>query len=381
MLYSTYYHEHEVFLDSLNRYLAAELIPKVDHWEKTGHFPDQLFKDLGQQGYLGILISEDYGGIGGDYSLAAAWCEAFGEVPAVGLTTGVNMHSLIVSHALQEFGSTLACQTWLPRAVAGDAIGAYAFTEPGAGSDLSSITTKAEKKGAKWILNGAKTFITNGARADFILVLARNDFAAGYNGFSTFVVDTNSPGFSVTRTLDKLGWRSSDTAEMILENVEVSEDSVLGKIGEGWQQASRNLNWERLVLLLTSLGGARACLKDTLRYAGERKVKGRYLYEYGALSAALQEMYHRLARSEAISRAAFRAVESGRHSRAEVSLAKRMVCEDAVWIADKAIQIHGGYGYTTEFSPERWWRDLRLMTIGGGTSEVMANIVRKELAW
>ena len=166
---------------------------------------------------MGILIPEEYGGIGGDYKLAAAWCEAWGELCDVGLTVGINMHSLVISHSLSNFGTEEAKQRWLPKAVTGEAIGAYAFTEPGAGSDLASLTTKAEKKGDKWVINGAKTFITNGARADFVLVLTRTDPSAGYKGFTTFVVDTKLPGFSVSRKLDKLGWRSSDTAELSLE--------------------------------------------------------------------------------------------------------------------------------------------------------------------
>lgn len=374
-----YYKEHAVFIDNVRRLCATELKPKLDKWEKEGNYPDDVFRLLGSQGYLGILIPEAYGGIGGDYRIAAAWCEVFGELCAVGMTVGVNMHSLVVCHALERYGTKESKDKWLAKAVEGKAIGAYAFTEPSVGSDLANLRTKAEQKGSKWIINGSKTFITNGARADFILLLARNDFSAGYKGFTTFVIDTKSPGFKVNRKLDKLGWRTSDTAELTLENVEVGEECVLGTVGDGWIQASNSLNWERMMLTLTAIGGARTCLHETVRYAKDRTAFGKPIIEHGAMSGMLKEMYKKLVLAEALTHHALDLLCDGKPCRAEVSAAKRIACEDAIWLADRAIQIHGGYGYTTEFSPERWWRDLRLMTIGGGTSEIMGNVVAKEL--
>lgn len=375
----SYYHEHEIFIDSVRKALSVELAPHLKGWEEHGRFPDSVFTTLGKHGFLGILIGEQYGGIGGDYHLAGAWCETFGELRAVGLTVGVNMHSVVVSHALEKDGSPELKDRWLPEAVKGEKIGAYAFTEPGVGSDLANCRTRADKRGNKWVLNGVKTFITNGARADFVLVLARSDFAAGYKGFTTFVVDTSLPGFKVSRTLDKLGWRSSDTAELVLDNLELDESAVLGQVGAGWVQAARNLNWERLMLTLTALGGARVCFAETLRYATDRKAFGRSLKDFDSVQSLLEEMARKIVASEALSHAALDLLNSGAECRKEVSVAKRLVCEDMIWVADRAIQIHGGYGYTTEFSPEQWWRDLRLMTIGGGTSEIMGNIAAKSL--
>ena len=374
-----YYSEHEAFIDSVSKLVRQELIPHVAKWEKEGFFPNSVFKLLGDQGYLGLLISEKYGGVGGDYKMAGAWCETFGELASVGLTVGVNMHSLVISHALEKFGTEAAKQHWLSRAVAGDAIGAYAFTEPGAGSDLASIRTVATRLGSTWKINGSKTFITNGARADFILVLTKTDPSAGYNGFTTFVVDTKTKGFSVSKRLDKLGWHASDTAELTFEDVEVDDSCILGKIGEGWGQAASNLNWERLMLTLTSLAGAKMCLQSATRYAGERKAFGKAIGEFADVAGYLQEMDRKIILGEALAHRALDELCAHHDCRTLVAAAKRMVCDDAVWIADKAIQIHGGYGYTTEFLPERWWRDLRLMPIGGGTSEIMTNIIRKEL--
>lgn len=375
-----YYADHEPFIDSVRKLCEQELAPHITEWEKKGHFPNSVFTLLGSQGFLGILLSEEYGGVGGDYKLAGAWCEAFGELPSVGLTVAVNMHSLVISHGLEKFGSPEAKQRWLPCAVAGEAIGAYAFTEPGAGSDLARIRTIATKHGSRWRINGSKTFITNGARADFILVLTKTDPSAGYGGFTTFVVDAKSKGFKVARTLDKVGWHASDTAELVFEDVEVDESAVLGKLGDGWRQAASNLNWERLMLTLTSLAGARMCYRAATKYASEREAFGKKIRDFGALTRYLAEMRRKIHLGESLAHYALDLLHAGKDCRTYVAMAKRMVCDDAVWIADKAIQIHGGYGYTTEFTPERWWRDLRLMPIGGGTSEIMSNIVAKEMA-
>ncbi len=375
-----FYAEHEAFIDSVTKMVQQELTPKVKEWEQNGYFPNDVFRLLGAQGYLGLLISEEYGGVGGDYLLAGAWCEAFGELASMGLTVGVNMHSLVISHALDRLGSAEAKSRWLPKAVTGEAIGAYAFTEPGAGSDLARIRTTATRRGDRWILNGSKTFITNGARADFILVLAKSDPSAGYAGFTTFVVDTKSKGFTVSKTLDKLGWRASDTAELTFEDVEVGDSDVLGKVGEGWGQAAANLNWERLMLTLTSLAGARVCLEEARRYAEVREAFKMKVADFPVIRGYLKEMERKISVGEAIAHHALSQHAQGKECRSLVAIAKRLMCDDAVWIADKAIQIHGGYGYTTEFTPERWWRDLRLMPIGGGTSEIMAGIVVKEFS-
>jgi acyl-CoA dehydrogenase len=375
-----YYAEHEAFIDSVTKFTQQELAPKITAWEKAEHFPNEVFTVLGQQGFLGLLISEKYGGVGGDYKLAGAWCEAFGELPSVGLTVAVNMHSLVISHALELYGTEEAKAKWLPRAVTGDAIGAYAFTEPGAGSDLAHIRTTATRKGSSWVINGSKTFITNGARADYILVLTKTDPNAGYGGFTTFVVDSKSKGFKVSRKLHKVGWHASDTAELFFTDVEVDDSCILGKVGEGWGQAAANLNWERMMLTLTSLAGARMCLDTATRYAQERKAFGRSVVDFPAIAGYLAAMEQKILLGQALAHRALDEILNHRECRALVAAAKRMVCDDAVWIADRAIQIHGGYGYTTEYSPERWWRDLRLMPIGGGTSEIMGGIIAKELS-
>jgi len=374
-----YEEEHLLFQNSVRRLSEGEFLPNLDCWEKKEHFPNEVFLKLGREGFLGILVPENLGGVGGDYTLAAAWCEEFGRIPAVGLTTGVNMHSLIVTPALAKYGSAAAKERFLGPALAGSAIGAYAFTEPGAGSDLTQVQTKAVKEAGGWRLNGSKIFITNGARASFVMVLAKTSPELGYDGYTTFVVATDSEGFSVPRTLSKLGWHSSDTAELLFENVFVPDDFVLGETGKGWHQAMSSLEWERLMLSLGAIGGAGCCLEQTVAYLNDRRVFGKSVGAYDLSREIFATLWSRLQSARAMSHHCVRLLNAKKRCRKEVSLNKIHACELAIEIADACLQFHGGYGYTTEFLAERWLRDLRLNTIGGGTSQIMARIAGKEI--
>lgn len=374
-----YEEEHEIFRSSVKKFLEREVLPYVDHWEQRFDYPSEIYQKLGAQGFLGILVPEEWGGVGGDYTLASAWCEEFGRVPSVGFTTGVNMHSVVVTSALARLGTPEAKEKWLRRAVEGTAIGAYAFTEPGFGSDLSRIQTKAVADGAYYVINGAKTFITNGARAHFILLLTRTDSSAGYGGFTTFVVDTSLPGFSVSRKLSKIGWHASDTAELSFTDMRVHRSMTIGEINRGWYRAMESLEWERLMLSLNAIGGSEACLERTITYVNDRKVFGRSVGSYDHTRDMLATLWSKLQAAKAMVHRCVRMINAGERCRREVSLAKIYTCELAIVIADRCLQLHGGYGYTTEFLPERWLRDLRLNTIGGGTSEVMASIAAREM--
>jgi acyl-CoA dehydrogenase len=377
---SIYENEHLIFKKSIRKFCEKEILPFVDEWEDVGFFPSELFVKLAREGFLGILLDEKWGGVDKDLSYAAAWCEEIGRVPANGLAIAINMHSLVISPALQRFGSNEAKEKWLSAAAEGKAIGAYAFTEPGAGSDLSNIQTKAVKDGDYYIINGSKTFITNGARADFVLALTKTDNTAGYNGFTTFVLDTSAPGFTVTKTLSKLGWRCSDTAEMVFEDLKVHKSMILGELGQGWNQAMRSLEWERLMLTLTAIAGANSCIEDTITYTKQRKVFGKYVSSLAHTQEVLARLTSRLEAGRALCHRSLGELLKGKDVRVLVSLAKLSICEFAIYAADRCLQLHGGYGYTTEFRPERWLRDLRLNTIGGGTSEIMAKVAIKELS-
>lgn len=371
--------EHRLFQQSIRRFAEREILPHVNAWEAAKSFPSEIFLKLGSAGFLGTLIAEDLGGSGGDYALAAAWCEEFGRIPSVGFTTGVNMHALVCLPAIARFGTEEAKQKIIPRALSGETIAAYAFTEPGAGSDLSQAQTSAKRDGDGYRLTGSKIFITNGERAGVVIVLAKTDSAKGYDGFSTFIVDTKSEGFSVSRTLSKLGWYASDTAELVFDNVFVPQSMLLGKEGEGWPQAMQSLEWERLMLSLAALGGASKCFEDTVRYVNDRKVFGQTVGSIDSNQETLLSLWSRLEAGRAQCHRAVQMLLDGKRCRREVSLTKISVTELAIEVADACLQLHGGYGYTTEFSPERWLRDLRLNTIGGGTSQVLAKVAAAEL--
>ena len=374
-----YSEEHRIFQESVRKFAEREILPYVDDWEKRGSFPSEIFKSLGAQGFLGILIEEQLAGVGGDFTLASAWCEEFGRIPCMGFCTGVNMHSLVILPTVARYGSEKAKEKWIPRGLRGEAIGAYAFSEPGAGSDLSAILTTAKKDGKNYVLNGSKTFITNGARADFIIVLAKTDPSAGYKGFTSFLVDSTLSGFSISRTLDKLGWHASDTAELSFTDVVLSEDDILGEVGKGWSQAMSNLEWERLMLSLSACGGARECLERTVGYVKERKVFGKTVGSFDVNRELILNLFSKLQASEADCRRCVDMLNKKKPCRIEVSSAKLNTCEFAIKLADHCLQLHGGYGYTSEFPPERWLRDLRLNTIGGGTSQIMSEIISKEI--
>lgn len=374
-----YSQEHKLLQQSIRKFAEKEILPNIAKWEEDKFFPSNIFKKLGNEGFLGILMDEQWGGVGGDFLMAAAWCEEFGRVPSVGFSVAVNMHSLVITPTLARYGSDIEKEKWLTHAVAGDAIGAYAFTEPGAGSDLSAIRTKAVKDGSDYLLSGSKIFITNGARADFVLVLAVTDPTKGYEGFSTFVVDTKLPGFSVSRKLDKIGWHCSDTAELNFDNVRLPATAMLGQENQGWKQAMQSLEWERLMLTLTSIAGARKCLEETAIYVQQRKAFGKRVIDFNYNTTLMTSMVAKLDAATAQAHRCLNLLNSGQRCRKEVSLAKLYGCELAVEIANKCLQLHGGYGYTTEFLPERWLRDLRLNTIGGGTSEIMAQVAYKEM--
>ena len=374
-----YREDHRIFQQSVKKFLEAEVMGNVTQWEADHYFPSEIFEKLGAQGYLGILVPEELGGIGEDYKFAAAWCEEFGRTPAIGFTTGVNMHSLVILPAIVKYGSAELKEKWVQNALLGKAIGAYAFSEPGAGSDLAAIRTTAIEDGNDYIINGSKTFITNGARADFVIVLTKTSPDKGYNGFTSFVIDTTSPGYSVSRKLEKLGWHSSDTAELSFTDLRVSKSTVLGKVGSGWKQAMANLEWERIMLSLGALGAADQCLTDTIKYTNERSVFGKKISEFDLNKTSITQMSTNLRAAKSFCRLCVEQLDNKTIKRDMAALAKLYTTELAIDIADRCLQLHGGYGYTTEFKPELWLRDLRLNTLGGGTSEIMAEIASKDL--
>jgi alkylation response protein AidB-like acyl-CoA dehydrogenase len=369
--------EQLAFRDSVYRWAEDVLAPGAAERDQEGRWDPAIWKSFAAQGLAGLLIPEEYGGAGASILDACLANEALGEAGRDGgFTLSLGAHWVIGSVPIWLHGSEELKRRWLPGLCDGTYIGCWASTEPEAGSDAGSLRTTAVRDGDEWVLNGSKIFITNGPIADVCTVLART----GERGATAFVVDTKTPGFSVGRELDKLGCRSSPTAEIVLTDCRVPADCVLGVEGEAlWRIAFECFDWERTVMLAASVGGMAATLADSIRYAKERQQFGRPIANFQVIAHKLADMKINL---EVCRTAVYRAAwlkQHGHPHQMEASIAKTLVGKLSVDNALEAIQIHGGYGYLKEFPAERALRDAKLTSIGGGTTEIQKMIISRGL--
>jgi acyl-CoA dehydrogenase len=371
---SPYSEEHEIFRGQLRKFLEKDLIPQVMEWEVNKHYPDEVFRQVGAMGCHGILIPEEYGGSGGDYLMAAVWCEEMARLSG-GVSAGLGMHAFIVLPALSRHGTEEQKRRFLVPGVKGEKIGALGLTEPGAGSDLANIRTVARREGDHYLLNGAKTFITNGTRANFVLVLCKTDPQAGYKGFSTLLVEKGMPGFTQGKPLEKLGWQAGDTAELTFEEVRVPVENLLGREGMGFYNAMANLEWERLIMALGTVYAAQIAFDKTKSYVLQREAFGRPIGKFQVNRHKMVDMAMEIEAGRQLSFHALRKLVNGEPCAAEVSMAKIFTARMGDFVATTCLQLHGGYGYMREYEIERFFRDLRINSIGGGTSEVLKEIV------
>jgi citronellyl-CoA dehydrogenase len=366
--------EHEALRESIESFCKKELAPHSEEWERDG-FPDWVFQRMGELGFLGIYFPEEYGGQGGDYFMSIVRGEAMAQSNNGGLAMGVAVHTDMATPPILKFGSEYLKQTYLVPAIKGEKISSLGITEPGAGSDVAGIRTRAVRDGDDWVINGSKTFITNGARADFIVLVTKTDPDAGYDGFSLFVVDKQTPGFSVSKKLEKLGMHSSDTAELTFEDVRVAPENLLGEEGKGFYHIMWELQGERLIGAAGSVSGAQRVFDQTLEYAKQRNAFGRPIGRFQAIRHKFAEMSTKIeAARQMVYTTAWR-VQNGEYPVREISMAKLFASRIAVEVCDEAIQIHGGYGYMKEYHVERAWRDMRLNRIGAGTDEIMLEVI------
>ena len=370
--------EHTIFRNSLRKFVEKEITPFVDIWEDEKFFPNELFLKMGEQGFLGAIVPEEFGGFGGDYLYGAVMSEELARSGSGGVEAGIGMHSLIVMNSLIKYSNEEQKKRFLSPAIKGEKIGALGVTEPDAGSDVFNIKTKAEKKDGYFLLNGSKIFITNGVRADFVIVLAKTNPDSGYGGFSMLIVEKDFDGFTVSK-IDKVGWLSSDTGELSFEDVKVPFENVLGGEGEGFYQTMSNFDWERLTMALGSNAASKLAIEQGLKYGQERKAFGRPIGKF-------QVWKHRFAHYSSLLEAArqltYNGLElfnNGKPCLKEVTMAKYVSTELANKISDMVLQFFGGYGYSMEYPLQRFWRDARIGTIGGGTSEIMLEIISKML--
>ena len=371
--------EHDELRAAVRSFVEGELAPNAREWEAAGDFPTrQVIREAGSLGLFGAKYEEEYGGTGPDFVADAVITEELTRSTSGGVGAALGSQKDLAPYYVYRFGTEEQRRRWLVPAVAGERIAALAVTEPNAGSDVGGIEMQAGREGDGWVLNGRKTFITNGSIADFVVLAAKTDPEAGHRGITLFVVDTDTPGFSATR-LETLGWRTSHTGELAFEDVRVPGEGLLGEEGRGFYQIMQSFQWERLSMALAAVAAADRVLETAMAYAREREAFGRPVARFQVWRHRFADLGTEIEAGRSLTYHALRKHVAGEDAVREVSMAKWYTAELAWRVADECVQVHGGYGYITEFPAERAWRDARLGPIGGGASEVMKEIVGRSL--
>ena len=371
--------EHADLRESVARWVGAELRPHATEWEEAEWFPDEVFSRMAELGFLGLKYEESLGGEGGDHLHDAVLCEELAGCGSGGVAAGIGAHIGIATPPVWKFGTNDQKQRFLMPAIRGERIAALGITEPDAGSDVAGIRTRAERVDGGWVVNGSKTFITNGVRADFVVTAVKSTADGGHSGLSFLLLERGMDGFTVSRKLDKMGWRASDTAELAFDDVFVPEENLLGEEHKGFYLIMANFQWERLLMALGAVGSMQRVIDTTVAYALERNAFGRQIGHFQSIRHKVAEMALKLETGRSLTYHALRLFHEGQDAVKEVTMAKLATQRAAFEVADDALQIHGGAGYMVEYEIERVARDLRLGPIGGGTDEVMKEILGRQL--
>lgn len=364
--------EHEMFRATVRDVVQKEIDRHADAWEEAGKFPaHELFAKFGALGLLGIEYDEAYGGGGADHVYTMIFGEEIGRAASLGVSMALAVQTDMATPALHQFGSPELKERYLRPAIAGEMVAAIGVSEPDAGSDVAGIRTRARRDGDEWVISGSKMWITNGTQADWICLLCRTSDEGGYRGMSQIIVPTDAEGFSVSRTLDKLGMRASDTAELSFDEVRVPVENTIGDIGRGFQQQMAQFQNERMIAAYQMIGAVEGAMARTIEYLREREAFGAPLlanqsiqYELADIASELDVMRHH-------NWAAVEAYMDGEDITRHATVAKLRAARLARRMADTAIQFHGGMGYVEENWTARFYRDTRLWSIGGGADEVM----------
>jgi acyl-CoA dehydrogenase len=369
--------EHEELRASVRGFLDRELAPHAQEWEDARWFPDEVFAKLARQGLLGLKYPAELGGQGGDYLHEAVLVEELARIGSGGTAAGIGAHTNIATPPIWKFGTAEQQQRYLVPAIAGEKIGALGITEPGAGSDVAALTTRAERVDGGWVVNGEKTYITNGVRADFIVTAVKTTKEGGHHGISFLIVD-RSEGVTSAK-LEKLGWHASDTATIAFQDVFVPEENLLGELHEGFKQIMANFQWERLAMSLGAVGAMQLAWERTATFAREREAFGRPLSSHQAIRHKLTDLATSAYTARCVTYDALRRFVAGEEPLKEVTMAKLMTQRASFELMDDCLQIHGGAGYMKEYWVERAVRDSRLGPIGGGSDEIMREILGRIL--
>jgi len=370
--------EHDALRESIRSFMTKEVVPHVEAWEEST-FPDAIVKRMGELGFLGLSLPEEYGGQGGDYFCNLVLAEEVARAGSGGFLMGLSVHTDMVMPPLLEFGSEEQKQHYLARGIAGDSIFALGITEPDAGSDVAAIKTRAVYDAAsdEYVINGSKTYITNGHRADMIVLVTKTDPDAGYGGFTLFLVPMDAPGVIREQKLMKMGMHASDTALLAFQDVRVPASAVLGEVGKGFQQIMWELQAERCIAAAGCLAYAQYAFDITLDFAKERRTFGQALGTHQAIRHKFAQMATELEAARRLIYATAADYAAGAYNVREISMAKLKATQVAWEVADQCVQIHGGAGYMKEYPVERVMRDVRLYRIGAGADEIMLDVIGK----
>ncbi len=365
--------EHEELRASIRGFIERELTPHAEEWEQERWFPNEVFGKLAAQGLLGLKYPTEYGGEGGDYLHDAVLVEELARTGSGGTAAGIGAHVSIATPPIWKFGSEEQKQRYLVPAIRGEKIGALGITEPGAGSDVASLNTHAERVEGGWIVNGEKTYITNGVRADFIVTAVKTTSKGGHHGISFLIVDRGEGVESAK--LEKLGWHASDTASISLQDVFVADANLLGGLHEGFALIMANFQWERLAMALGAVGAMQIAWERTAAFAAERTTFGRPLASHQVIRHRLVDLATSAHTCRCVTYDALRRFVAGEEPMREVTMAKLLTQRASFEMMDACLQIHGGAGYMREYWVERAARDARLGPIGGGSDEIMREIL------
>jgi alkylation response protein AidB-like acyl-CoA dehydrogenase len=370
--------EQEQLRKEIRDFAAREIAPNVMRWDEASEFPHEVVQKLGEMGLMGVIFPVELGGSGlgyVDYALAVE------ELSAVDGSIGIIVasHNSLCTNHIFVAGNEEQKRKYVPRLASGKWLGAWGLTEPGSGSDAGSARTTAVRKGDRWVLNGNKTFITNGHYADVSVIIAVTDKSQGSRGFSAFVVEKGTPGFRPGKKENKLGLRASDTSELIFEDCEIPSENLLGKEGEGFIDSMRILDGGRISIAALSLGIGRGAFDAARRYVQQRHQFGKAISEFQGIQWKLADMATQLDAARLLTLRAAVMKDAGQKTTLESSMAKLMASEVAVKVCDEAVQLHGGYGFIKDYPVEKFYRDVKLCTIGEGTSEIQRLIIAREI--
>ena len=370
--------DQEQLRREIRDFAAREIAPNVMKWDEASEFPAEVVRQLGQMGLMGVIFPVEYGGSGLGY---VDYMLAIEELSAVDGSIGIIVaaHNSLGTNHIFLAGNEAQRRKYVPKLASGEWLGAWGLTEPGSGSDASAARTTATRTSNGWLLNGNKTFITNGHYADVAVVIAVTDRAHGTHGLSAFVVEKGTPGFRPGKKENKLGLRASDTSELIFEDCEIPEENLLGNLGEGFVDSMRVLDGGRISIAALSLGIARGALDASLKYVKERRQFGKAIAEFQGIQWKLADMATELDAARLLTQRAAVLKDAGQKVTRESSMAKLYASEVAVRICDEAVQLHGGYGFIKDYPAEKFYRDVKLCTIGEGTSEIQRMVIAREI--